>query len=67
MTSHDIIYDITCNVLMTSPPLYLNWQPPYLHHHNDTIDGLRPTIYMISYPPYVCHLMHSPKLHIHSL
>ena len=52
---------------MTSLPVYLKWHPPYLCHHNDSIDGLRPTVYMTSYPPYVCNLIHSTQCHIHSL
>ena len=67
MTSHSITYDITCTVFMTSLALYLKWHPPYLCHHSDSIDGLRPTVCMTSHPPYVCHLMHSPQRHIHSL
>ena len=54
-------------LFMTSPPLYLKWLPPYLCHHNDSIDGLRPTVCTTSHPPYVCHLMHSTQRHIHSL
>ena len=54
-------------LFMTSLPLYLKWHPPYLCHHNDSIDGLRPTLYMTSHPIYVCHLMHSTECHIHSL
>ena len=67
MISHHIIYDITCTVFMTSIPIYLKWHPPYLCHQIDSIDGLRPTLSMISPPPYVCHLMHSTERHIHSL
>ena len=67
MTSHHIIYDIICTVFMTSLWLYLKWHPPYLCHHNDSIDGHRPTVCMTSDPPYVCHLMHSTQRHIHSL
>ena len=52
---------------MTSPPLYLKWHPPYLCHHNDSIDGLRPTLCMTSHPLYLCQLMHSTQRHIHSL
>ena len=54
-------------LFMTSLPLYLKWHPPYLCHHNDSIDGLRPTLYMTSHPIYVCRLMHSTECHIHSL
>ena len=39
----------------------------YLCHHNDSIDGLRPTVCVTSHPLYVCHLMHSTQRHIHSL
>ena len=67
MTSHHTIYDITCTVFMTSLPGYLKWRPPYLCHHNDFIDGLRPTVCMTSHAPYVCHLIHSTQCHIHSL
>ena len=67
MTSHHTIYDIISTVFMTSPSLYLKWHLPYLGHHNDSIDGLTPTVYMTSHPPYVCHLMHSTQRHIHSL
>ena len=66
MTSHHIIYDITCTVFMTLPPIYLKWHPPYLCHHDDCIDGLRPTLCMTSLPLYVCQLMHSTQRHIHS-
>ena len=54
-------------LFMTSPPLYLKWLPPYLCHHNDSTDGLRPNVCMTSHPPYVCHLVHSTQCHIHSL
>ena len=67
MTSHRSIYDITCNVFMTSLPLHLKWHPPFLCHHNDSIDGLRPTVCMTSHPPYVYHLMHSTQRLLHSL
>ena len=67
MTSHHIIYEIICTVFMTSLPLYLKWHPPYLCHHNDSIDGLGPTVCMTSHPSYVCHLMHSTQRHIHAL
>ena len=52
---------------MTSLPLYLKWHPLYLCHHNDSIDGLRPTVCMTSHQLYVCHLMYSTQCHIHSL
>ena len=52
---------------MTSSPLYLKWHPPYLCHHNDSINGLTRTVFMTSHPLYVCPLMHSTKCHIHSL
>ena len=67
MIFHHIIYDITCSVFMISLPLYLKWHPPFLCHHNGSIDGLIPTLYMTSHPPYVCHLMHSTQRHIHIL
>ena len=67
MTSHHIIYDITCSVFMTSLPLYLKCYPPFLCHHNDSTDVLRPTVCMTSHRPYVCHLMHSTQCLIHSL
>ena len=67
MTSHHVIYDITFTVFMTSPPLYLKWHSPYLCHHNDSFDGLRPTLCVTSHPLYVCQLMHSIQLHIHCL
>ena len=67
MTSHHIIYDITCTVFMPSLPLYLKWHPPYLCHHNVSIGGLRPTVCMTSHPPYLCQLIHSTQRHIHSL
>ena len=67
MTLHHIIYEITCTVFITSHPLYLKWHPPYLCHHNNSIDGLRPTLCMTSHPLYVCQLMHSTQHHIHSL
>ena len=55
MTSHHIIYEIKCTVFMISPPLSLKWHPPYLSHHNDSIDGLRPTLCMTSQTLYVYH------------
>ena len=64
--SHHIICDIACNVFITLPSLYLKWALPYLCHHNDSIDGLRPTVCMTSHPLYLCHLMHHTR-HIHSL
>ena len=67
MISHQIIYEITCPVFMTSLPIYLKWHPQYLCHHNDSNDGLRPTVCMTSHPLYVCDLMHSTQCHIHSL
>ena len=67
MKSHHIIYDITCTVFMTSLPLYLKRHPPYLSHHNVSIDGLRPTLCRTSHQPYVCHLIHFTQLHIHNL
>ena len=67
MTSHHIMYDITCTVFMTSLPLYLKWHPPFLCHHNDSTDVFRPTVCMTSHRPYVCHLMHSTQCLIHSL
>ena len=66
MTSHHIIYDITCTVFIISLPLYLKWHPTYVCHH-DSIDGFRPTVCMTSHPLYVCHLMHTTQHHIHSL
>ena len=54
-------------LIMTSLPLYLKWHSLYLCHHNDSIDGLRPTVCMTSHPLYVCHLTHSTQCHIHSL
>ena len=67
MTSNNIIYHITCTVFMTSPPLYLKWHPTILCHHNNSIDGLRPTLRMASHPLYVRQLMHSTQCKIHSL
>ena len=43
-------YDIMCTVFMTSPSLYLKWHLPYLCHHNDSFDGLTPTVCMTSHP-----------------
>ena len=65
--SHPIIYDITCAVFITSPSLYLKWPLPYLCHHSDSIDGLRPTVCMTSHPLYVCRRLHSTQRYIHSL
>ena len=65
MISHQIIYDITCTVFITSHSLYLKWPLPYLCH--DPIDGLRPTVCMTSHPLYVCHRFHSTQCYIHSL
>ena len=59
MTSQHIIYEITCTVFLISPPLSLKWHPPYLSHHNDSFDGLRPTLCVTSHPLYGCQLMHS--------
>ena len=67
LTSHQIIYEITCTLFMISPPLSLKWHPYYLSHHNDSIDGLRPTLCVTSHPLYGCQLMHSTQRHIHSL
>ena len=67
MISNHFNYDITCTVFITSPPLYLKWPLPYLCHHNESIDGLRPTVCMISHPLYVCHRFHSTERYIHSL
>ena len=67
MPWHHIIYDITCTVFMTSPPLYRKWHPPYLGHHNDSIAGFRPTLCMTPHPLYVCQLMHYTQRHIQSL
>ena len=66
-TPHQIIYEITCPVFMTSLTLYLQWHPPYLCNHNDSMDGLRITVCMTSHPLYVGHLMHSTQCHIHSV
>ena len=67
MTSHHIIYVITCTALMTSLPLYLALHPLYLCHHRHSIDDLRPTVYMTSHPLYVWYLMHFTLRPIHSL
>ena len=67
MTSHQIIYEITCPVFMTSLTLYLQWHPPYLCNHNDSMDGLRISVCMTSHPLYVGDLMHSTQCHIHSV
>ena len=67
MISHHIMYDITCTVFITSPSLYLKWHLPYLCHHNDSIDGLRPTVCMTSHRLYACHPLHSTQHYIHSL
>ena len=58
MTSHHIIYDFTCTVLMTSLLLYLTVHPLYLCHHNYSIYDLWQTVCMTSHPLYVWHLMH---------
>ena len=58
MTSHHIVYDITCTVFMKSFPLYLTLHPLYLCHHNHSIDDLIPTVSATSHPLYVWHLMH---------
>ena len=65
--SHHIIYDIACTVFITSNSLYLKRLLPYLCHHNDSIDGLRPSVFMTSHPLYVCHRLHSTQRYIHSL
>ena len=67
MPSHQIIYEITCPMFMTSLTLYLQWHPPYLCNHNDSMNGLRITVCMTSHPLYVGHLMHSTQCHIHSV
>ena len=51
--SQHIIYDLTCIVFITSPSLYLKRPLPYLCHHNDSIDGFKPTVCMTSHPLYV--------------
>ena len=53
MISHHIIYEITCTVFITLNSLYLKWPLPYLCHHNESIDGLRPTVCMTLHPLYV--------------
>ena len=58
MTSQNIIYDITCTVIMTSLPWYLTLYPLYLCHHNLTIYTLWPTVCMTSQQLYVWHFMH---------
>ena len=67
MTSHHIIYDITCSVLMTSLPLYLTLHSLYLCHHNHSIDDLRATACMTLHPLYVWYLMYFTWRPIHSL
>ena len=42
MTSHHIICDSTCTVLMTSPPRYLTLHLLYLCHHNHSSDDFWP-------------------------
>ena len=64
---HVHIFRHHTTLFMTSLQLYLKWHPTYLCHHNDSIDGLRPTVCMTSHPLYICHLMHSTQHHIHSL
>ena len=69
-TFHDIIphylwHQLHCVHDFT--PIYLKWHPPHLRHQNDSMDGLRPTVCMISYPLYICHLMHSTKCQIHPI
>ena len=68
-TFYDIIwhYVITCTVLMTSLLLYLTLHPPYLCHHNHSIDHLRPTLCMTSHQLYIWHLMLFTLHSIHSL
>ena len=66
MTSHQIIYEITCTVFMISPALSPKSNPPYLFHHNDSIDGLRPTLCVTSHPLYGCQLMHSTQRRDHT-
>ena len=59
---------------MTSHAVY-SWHHPHyiwngIHricHHNDSIDGLTPTVCMTSHSLYVRHLMHSTQRQIHSL
>ena len=58
VTSHHIIYDITCTVFMKSLPLYLTLHPLYLCHLSHSIDVLRPTVSVTSHKLYVWHLMH---------
>ena len=58
LTTHHIIYDITCTVLLTLLPRYLTLHPRYLCHHNHFIYDLWPTVCMISHLIYVWHLMH---------
>ena len=66
MISHHIIYDITCTVFITSPSLYQKGPLPYLCHHSDSIDALRPKVCMTSHPLYVHHRLHSTQRYIHS-
>ena len=67
MISNHFNYDIACTVFITSPSLYLKCPLPYLCHHHDATDGLRPTVCMTSHPLYIWHRFHSTKRYIHSL
>ena len=42
---------------MTSSPLYLTSRPLYLCHHTHPIDDITATIWMVSHPVYLWHLI----------
>ena len=60
MTSHHMIYDITCTVLMSSLPRYLTLHPQYLCPHSPSTYDLWKTVCMTSHPLYIWHIMHHP-------
>ena len=46
---------------MTSSPLDLTSRPPYVCHHNQPIDDITATIWMVSHPVYMWH--HIPNIY----
>ena len=55
------------NHFVTSQPLCLMSHPPYLCHHTQTINFIKPSVCMTSQPLYVWHHVHYIWHHIHSL
>ena len=71
MTSHQIIYDITYTVFMTSLPLYLKWHLPYLCHHSDYCWSQTNFMFDITstlrMPSYALYTTSKPLLWLHTI